>query len=711
MNELVYDVEISSVADSNNIYFQVPSKQMTINRVPWRMDSEELLAFNFPGKRISPALKMYTENSSIQFIDEGNEPNNVLICNLRNVSIASLLPENIIEGNPGGQMSGSVSYKSFGENGMEISSDLIFSDLRWSDLVFSNLSLNGQYKSKKPGDWSIEGYSRLDSAEFVFTGKKADGGSRQMNAELKNFPLSTAEPFVKEHLSALDGYISGNLNISSHEGTENVNGEILITGGNLRINTLNSAYKLPEEKIGFSGGLVVMNNFTVLDSLDNKLLVNGTIDFSNPKNIYTDLEIFSSDLQVLNRDEKDNESFFGKVFVDSRLSVVGPLTNPDLKGNIFLTRGTELFFSKKEDLSLSESEKVITFVSEAPREGTKDIVPNEEQAKVNSSTVKTLVEIDPKTIINFNLSQKMYVIDLEIQGGGALNYSQLANNQMNLSGKYEIGEGTADVKMIGWPNKRFRIASRGFIMWDGNMEDPTLSLEALYRVRSSYTNPVDGKARPVDFNVLLKISERLSELNLTFAINTADDYLMGIINTLSPEEQMRQAITILLFERIDLPGISTSTDYMTQQVNQILASQLNQLTKTTVKGVDISFGIDTYKSATATGGEQTTTSLSYDVEKALFNNRGKIEISGRVNDYSNQRSNSNLSLNNFSFEYQLDSSATKFVKVYNEHTYEDVFEGEVVKTGLGFIYRKSYRSFGDLWRRKNKNRKSKETGK
>ena len=149
---------------------------------------------------------------------------------------------------------------------------------------------------------------------------------------------------------------------------------------------------------------------------------------------------------------------------------------------------------------------------------------------------------------------------------------------------------------------------------------------------------------------------------------------------------------------------------MTEQVNQILASQLNQLTKTTIKGVDISFGIDTYKSATATGGEQTNTSLSYDVEKALLNDRGKIEISGRVNDYSNQQSNSNLSLNNFSFEYQLDSLATKFVKVYNEHTYEDVFEGEVVKTGIGFIYRKSYPSLRDLWRRKDKKKESKETG-
>ena len=53
MNEVVYDLEISSEADSNNLYFKVPSKQLTMNGVQWQMDSEELLSFNFSGKRIS----------------------------------------------------------------------------------------------------------------------------------------------------------------------------------------------------------------------------------------------------------------------------------------------------------------------------------------------------------------------------------------------------------------------------------------------------------------------------------------------------------------------------------------------------------------------------------------------------------------------------------------------------------------------------------
>jgi translocation and assembly module TamB len=186
---------------------------------------------------------------------------------------------------------------------------------------------------------------------------------------------------------------------------------------------------------------------------------------------------------------------------------------------------------------------------------------------------------------------------------------------------------------------------------------------------------------------------------------------MSIINTLSPEEQMRQAITILLFEYIDLPGISTSSNYMSEQVNQMVAAQLNSLTKTTIKGIDISFGIDTHTSGTSSGGQQTKTSLSYDVKKNLLNDRVKVEFSGIVSDASNQSKTTNTSLNNFSFEYRIDSAATKFLKVYNEHTYEDVFEGDVVKTGVGFSYRKNYPTLRDIWRKEEKNKKEKNPDK
>jgi hypothetical protein len=145
---------------------------------------------------------------------------------------------------------------------------------------------------------------------------------------------------------------------------------------------------------------------------------------------------------------------------------------------------------------------------------------------------------------------------------------------------------------------------------------------------------------------------------------------------------------------------------MSQQVSQLLASQLNELAKSTIQGVDISFGIDTYTAATESGGEETKTSLSYEVRKSFLNDRAQIEFSGRFDDLTQQQGNTDMSMNNLSFEYRLDSAASKFLKVYNEHSYEDVFTGEIVKTGVGFTYRKRYQYFKDIWRRKKSKTKA-----
>jgi hypothetical protein len=403
--------------------------------------------------------------------------------------------------------------------------------------------------------------------------------------------------------------------------------------------------------------------------------------------------------------------FYGDVYVDSRFSVNGPLTNPNIRGNIRLARGTEVFYHHMDDLSLSESEQIVNFVSDAESKDPVTTPVISRQGRLIQSSVETIVEIDPRTRFNVGISKNIYELDLQITGGGSLVYNMLNNNQMSLSGRYEIREGGAEMKLVGWPDKSFRISEGGYIRWDGRVDDPELNFQALNRVSSSYLNPVDGKQRPVDFEVILQLSGYLSDLDVLFTVSTSDQYLMSTINALGPEEQMRQAISILLFESIDLPGISSSSNYMSQQVNQILASQLNQLTRSTFKGVDISFGIDTYNSSSPGTRGQSSTTLSYEVRKSLMNDRAQIEVSGRMRDVNQQPGASNLSLSNISFEYSLDSAESKFLKVYNEHTYEDVLEGEVIKTGIGVTLRKRHRKFSDIWKREKKRKKEKKEGK
>jgi len=695
----IYNFEINSTNDTSNIYLTIPSEQLILNGTKWQMDSPDLLTINRITKALSPSLRMHTDSSFFKFYNKEETGSQKYTLELGNVAISSIYSSEMWPGKPKATISGITVLKLDKNGGKKLDTDMKFTDLSWSDLYFKQASLYGFFSSEKSDEFRFDITSRLDTSEISIKGEKQLNSKRNIDFRFNSIPVNSVQPFVNQFLSDLRGYVSGDFNLSTRDNSETITGDLIIKDVNLKVNSLNSSFRMTDDKIRFSGKKMTLKRFKVLDSLNHELFIDGSIDFRNKKSVLSDIEISTSNLQVMNRKEEKNSSFFGAIFVDMNLTISGAVSSPVLKGKVTLTKGTDIYFRQQDNLSLSESEKVLTFVSSKSSSGRDEKNSDAGKSILNKTSIESVVEIDPATRLSIDLSNRMFNIGLVIKGGGNLNYNMLVNNQVNLSGKYEIEEGSADLKMIGWPNKAFRISKGGFIRWDGKLDDPELKLEAINKVTSSYVNPVDNKERYVNFDVTLKLSNRLSTMDVAFALNTTDQYLMSIINTLSPDEQMRQAITILLFENVDLPGISTTSNYVSEQVNQIVASQLNALTKTTIKGIDISFGIDSYVQANATGGQQTKTSLSYEVKRKLMNDRAQIELSGRINDGTNQSKSTSYSLNNISFEYKLDSAGTKFLKVYNEHTYEDVFEGEVIKTGVGLTYRKNYPALSDIWRK------------
>jgi len=704
----VYDIDVAARMDSSKLILEVPSKSLILNHQPWILESSDLLTLNVSPLTLSPRLSMYTDSSFLHLFESTEEGILTYKLDMKQVELESLVRDDLFPGRPDAVISGSVGLSMLGETERKIASDLHFTHVDYSDLSFNKISLKGHMVYGDSGKYDLDVFARLDSAEINLKGLKTEEGERQFQSKLSDIPMNLLQPFTKEFLSDLRGFISGEFDVSNINGSDRVDGQLSFQGVQLRINALNSTFRVPDQGLYVSDEKLLFNKFRILDTLNNEMLVDGFLDFENVDQVNTDMNISSSKLQVMSRGNvEDDTPFYGDVFVDSEFSVKGPLLDPSIRGNILLSRGTEVFYRHMDDLSMSESQKILSFESSTSPDDPSQAPVIRRQSTLIRSSLETIVEIDPSTLINVNLSKKIYDLEMKIKGGGSLNYNMVNNSQMSLSGSYEIGEGAAELKLVGWPNKIFRIEEGGYIRWDGRVEDPELSFRALNRVSSSYQNPMDGKQRPVDFDVGLQLTDRLSDMDVLFTVNTSDQYLMSIINTLSPEEQMRQAISILLFEVIDLPGISSSSNYMSQQVNSILASQLNQFTQSAIKGVDISFGLDTY-TTTQTGGEETNTSLSYEVRKSLLNDRAHIEVSGRIRDMNQSPGTTNNALNNISLEYSLDSAATKFLKVYNEHSYEDVFEGEVIKTGIGFSVRKRHRHLRDIWKRKKKDKKGRK---
>ena len=216
------------------------------------------------------------------------------------------------------------------------------------------------------GNFNFDINTRLDTSEIKLKGHKQDKTNRNITAQFKRIPVNTIQPFVTKYLSDLGGTISGEIAVSNKDEARSLSGDLLISDGNLRINTLNSAYRLPDNRINFTGKKMVISNFMVLDSLNNELQVDGFVDFSQKSRVSADLEINSSNLQILNRKEDKNATFYGDIFIDTKLSIKGAVTSPVLKGTITLAKGTDIYFRQSENLNLSESGSILTFESRKP---------------------------------------------------------------------------------------------------------------------------------------------------------------------------------------------------------------------------------------------------------------------------------------------------------------------------------------------------------
>ncbi|MBL0341487.1 MAG: translocation/assembly module TamB domain-containing protein [Bacteroidetes bacterium] len=559
---------------------------------------------------------------------------------------------------------------------------------------------------KKSGSIESEMTAQLnDSSVLLLKVIREDSISVQkINAIFKYIPVSLLEPFTQEYINDLGGYASGEVMVSEEGTKPTIDGKLKLNAVTLNIIPLQAWFSVPEDSVVIKSNQVHFNHFVIVDSLKKQLFVDGIINLENTEKITADLDVSFDNIRVMNTTVKDHPDFFGSVIVNSGLKITGPVSMPSIKGKIKLQDGTNITYRHSEDLSLQERQKTVTFASLSMDTSAFSTAFSRVNELSGLPLIQTTLEITPKSIFNFEISSG-YNIHIGITGNGLLNYSMLPNNSMSLTGSYEIKQGTADLKFTGWPAKIFTITNGSTVRWDGDVTDPEVNLEATSKVKGSYINPVDNKTRNVDFIVSMKLTNQVSKLKVAFNVTSPDQYISSVLNTLPEEEMMRQAVNLLLFESINLPNIENSSNYVTSQINSFWESQLNAITKTSTKSVDLSFGIDSHTQTSASGGEEEKTSLTYEMQKKLFNDRASVKVSGRFNDETQAGNTSNNMVENFIFEYQLDTMERKFVKLYTRKDYEDILDGEVTKSGVGFIYRKSYPDFKSIWKRKSKTKR------
>jgi hypothetical protein len=285
---------------------------------------------------------------------------------------------------------------------------------------------------------------------------------------------------------------------------------------------------------------------------------------------------------------------------------------------------------------------------------------------------------------------------VELQGSGILNYSQSSLGDMRLVGQYTLKDGFVRYTPPLLSEKMFVFKEGSYVSWAGDVLNPTLNIKATDEIKASVQQ--EGQdSRMINFDVTVNVGNTLNNMDLEFDLSTNEDVtVQNELLSMSASQRSSQAINMLLYGTYT--GQGSVANMSGNPLYSFLNSQINRWAANTIKGVDLTLGMNQYDNKSGDAKSKSTT-YSYQISKSLFNDRFKIVVGGNYNPGGDTDDNfANSLLNDISFVYMLNQSGTMSVKLFRHTGYESVLEGEVTQTGVGFVYKRKLHSLKDLFR-------------
>ena len=173
---------------------------------------------------------------------------------------------------------------------------------------------------------------------------------------------------------------------------------------------------------------------------------------------------------------------------------------------------------------------------------------------------------------------------------------------------------------------------------------------------------------------------------------------------MSPEQRGRVAVTMLATGMyLNENGSKGFTGQ--NALNTFLQTQISNLTSKALKSVDLSIGLEQGTSASGT----TQMDYSFRFAKRFWGNRVSVIVGGRVSSGEEVKNTGETLIDNVSIEYRLDKSATRYVNLFYDKSYESLLDGEVIEMGAGLVLRRKTDRLSELFLFRNKKDKQAPT--
>lgn len=732
--------------EPNNIMaLSLQPDSLLLNYASWTINRDNLIRFgstlenaqNFNLSKGDQHLIINSVNTS------GDSPLNV---NFNNFSIATLTA--FVQSDSllvDGTLNGGVQLK-----------NLLTQPNFTTDLTLNNLAL----KKDTIGDVNIKvnnNTANVFATNVTITGrgndvgltgnyylKPANNSNFHFNLAIRQLPFKTLEAASMGALSNSSGNLTGAVAINGTVKDPKIDGAINFNQTAFTVGMLGSQFKIDNEAIKVNNQGIRFDTFTITDSANNSLVIDGAANTTNFINYNFDMTVRARNFRALNSTKKDNALYYGKLYFNSNLRIKGTEAAPVVDGNLRINEDTKLtIVLPQPEPGVVDRQGVIDFVDmDAPEN---DSLFKYTMARYDSSFNKS-------AITGFDITANIEIVKeaefdlivdegngdfLNLKGAALLNGGIDPSGKITLTGSYVLDSGGYELS-FNFLHRKFEMVKGSTITWTGEPTTANVDVTAVYVANTSAIDLVNDQLsddqkpyyqQKLPFQVRLIVRGELMKPDLSFDIGLpesqnyrASQEVVSTVNTrleqlkTEPSELNKQVFALLLLNRFvgENPFATASSgggglgQYAKESVSKILTEQLNKLAGDLIAGIDISFDVNSSEDY-STGSMQSRTDLNVALSKRLLNDRLKVTVGSNFELEGPQQSsqNSSSAIGNIAVDYNLTKDGRYLIRAYSRNQ-QGIVEATEVETGIRFIMSVDYNKFKEIFVQRKRMRDAKK---
>lgn len=689
----------------------------------WAIAPDNYIAFGKQGFMIHH-LFMNNGQSQLNIASVHDTYNDDLNIGIKNFKLEDL--SRIVEKDSSlvkGNVDGNVLLKRV-NNSYGIIANADISNLMVRNVPIGNLAVKGDNPTTQRFDITakLSGTDNNLTANGYFI---PNGGDNSLNikADIQSLSMKTVEAFSMGQITQAAGTVSGNFLVSGNTTLPDVTGELTFNNAFMNPTYFNNRYELKHETIQLKKDGLYFNGFTLLDVNQHKAVIDGKIQMKNFTDYIFDMKINSRNFLLFNTTVNDNKEFYGRMVIDSRIDIKGPMSLPVINAKLKMKKGSNFTFAVPEDkVTTDKGEDVVEF-NEVQNANSILYKTDKKVIKKSSFTgfdLSSVVEVDKEATLRL-LMDPASSDSLVVRGDAALSFTMDKSGKMSLTGAYHLNEGSYLISIESVIKRKFVIIPGSTIIWNGDPLDADISLNASYTVRAAPFDLVADQMKTLSvveqggykqlypFIVLLKLRGPILKPEITFEIQLAPEdkgILGGAVNQKltmlndDPSLLNKQVFALLVLGRfvqenpLQTESGGTST-LLRSTISNFLSAQLNQLSSKIVPGMSLNFDVQSYNDF-QTGQAQGRTQVEIGLKQQLFNQRLTVQLGGTIDvegEKAKQNSASEIT-SDVTVEYKLTKDGRYRLKGFRHNLYDGAIEGQIVETGVGVLYVRDF----DKWK-------------